>query len=644
MQEVERSETLGGEEKVVVSGSPATKTWLQSEAAARWIYGVVGFLVIALIMHWLQFSTRAVCCGDFDGYYHIRWSQMLWENISQGKWLPTFTWLPLTVLGPDSYADHHFLFHLLQIPFLWFFAPVTAAKVSAFVYSTLAIFSCYWLVLRYKIDYPLVWLLGLMTCANPFFYRMNMAKAPPISIIFTILGIWLLFERRYQWLFPLTFAFVWAYSLYPMLIVAAFIWALIIFWNDSKIEWQPVAYAAGGAVLGNIINPYFPHNIWLFVEHFNEKFRIGDFEVPVGGEWYPYDSKALLGMCAIALLSMFVGYILYRPEEKQLEEKSTFFLLFATGLMLWLFQSKRYAEYFPPMAILFAAFAFQAFINRLQPDILVLPEDFRRDISPYLDKPATESSAKNDVWRTAFVGLICLILLVYMFFSLGGLEIPKSLLSETQIGKSCLQEKVFAEGGKEISFLDQGRCVVHKGLRQELEQNEPPERYQKGMEWAAANIPEFDANLNGGRTRIFNIDWDQFPKLFFHDTKHAYIAGLDPNYLFSRDHESWKLYEQITTGKTEDSAPLIRDKFGARYIFSDLHHDDFYAKIMESGWVDKIYEDDDSMILKIRDQKGDPPKETSGADANNANDNADTTDNSNDDAEDNTDQPETNAK
>ncbi|MEP6925868.1 MAG: hypothetical protein ABI954_15480 [Pyrinomonadaceae bacterium] len=615
MQEVERPETFEGGEEKVVENSSAVKSWFQSEAAVRYLYGAVGFIVIALIMHWLQFSTKAICCGDFDGYYHIRWSQLLWENFSHGKWLPEFTWLPLTVLSPDSYADHHFLFHLLQIPFLWFFEPIMAAKVSAFVYSTLAIFSCYWLILRYKIEYPLVWLLGLMTCANPFFYRMNMAKAPPIAIIFTILGIWLLFERRYKWLFPLTFAFVWAYSLYPMLIVAALIWGIIIFWNDSKVEWQPLAYTVGGAVLGNVINPYFPRNIWLFIEHFSEKFRIGDFEVPVGGEWYPYDSKALLGMCAIALLSMFIGYILYRPEEKRLDEKSTFFLLFATGLMIWMFQSKRYAEYFPPMAILFAAFAFQAFANRLKSDILVLPEDFRRELLPYLDRPTTsESGDKNGFWRTAFVGLICVMLLIYMFFNLHGISIPS----------------------KKIEI---------KGLAMELAENEPPERFQKGMEWAVANIPEFDPNLNGGRTRIFNTDWDDFPKIFFHDTKHAYIAGLDPNYLFSRNQELWKLYEQITTGKTEDAAPIIRDKFGARYIFSDLHHDDFYAKIVESGWVDKIYEDDDSMLLKIRDQKGEPPSESNDAGAtDNSDDNTNSADNSNDEMEDNAEQPETNAK
>ena len=565
-------------EEIRLAKKSSRRSWFSAADAPSYIYGAVGFIIIALVMRWLQYSTPAICCGDFDGYYHIRWSQLLWQNFSQFKGLPDFPWLPLTVLSTDSYADHHFLFHLLQIPFLWFFEPITAAKVAAVVFATLAVFSCYWLVLHYKINYPLVWLLGLLTCSSAFYYRMNMAKAPPIAIIFTIIGIYLLFERRYVWLLPLTFAFVWAYSFYPIVVVAAIAWAVILYWNDSKIEWQPVVYSAVGAIAGNIINPYFPRNLWLFLEHAATKLpNSGGADVPVGGEWYPYDSKMLLGSCAIAFLAMLIGYILYQPSEKRLDEKATLLLVLASGLMLAVFQSKRYAEYFPPLAILFAAFAAHAFARRSPDDALLLPEEFSRDLQPYLDKqPTLAANGNNHIWQNAFVGLITVLLLVNMFLTLRGFEI-------------------------------ESRHINYKGLVKDLQDNEPPDRFQTTMEWAVANIPEFDEN--GQRIRIFNTDWDDFPKAFYHDQKHAYIAGLDPKYLHSRNPELWDLYAAITTGKTDESAPIIKDKFGARYIFSDNAHDDFYAKIMQSGWVDKIYQGDDSMILKIRDQKGEPPAE-----------------------------------
>ena len=232
--------------------------YLETEAAVRVIYLIFGLLAILMVMTFLQTRTDAICCGDWDGYYHIKWSSMLWENFRHGKWLPTFEWLPLTVLNPKDYADHHFLFHLLQIPFLWFFAPVTAAKVGAVFFATLAIFSIYWMLFRYGVKHQLIWLAAILTCSNAFFYRMNMGKAPPLTIIITVLGVHLLFQRNYKWLLPLMFAFVWTYSLFPLLLFAAIIWVLIIAWNERRFEWRPLAYTGVGLVLGNIINPYFP--------------------------------------------------------------------------------------------------------------------------------------------------------------------------------------------------------------------------------------------------------------------------------------------------------------------------------------------------------------------------------------------------
>jgi hypothetical protein len=56
---------------------------------------------------------------------------------------------------------------------------------------------------------------------------------------------------------------------------------------------------------------------------------------------------------------------------------------------------------------------------------------------------------------------------------------------------------------------------------------------------------------------------------------------------------------------------LIRDKFGARWIFSDNtnDHDNFYDNALRSGWFDRVYEDADCSVLHIRDQKGEPAGE-----------------------------------
>lgn len=569
-------------QEIIDEQSPAKMTWrqyLETEEATRYVYLIFGFIAIAMVFSYLQFRTDAICCGDWDGYYHIRWASLLWENFSSGKWLPRFEWLPLTVLSPDRYADHHFLFHLLQIPFLWFFEPVTAAKVAAVTFATLAVFSVYWLLYRYKVENLLVWLAAIFACANMFYYRMNMAKAPPLTIIFTVAGIYFLFERRYKWLFPLMFAFVWTYSLFPLLWFAAIIWAIIIGWNERKLEWEPVAYTTAGMIAGNIINPYFPNNLYLFIEHAITKIKVGsNFAVSVGGEWYPYTGAELLTHFPVAMLAMLLGYIFFMPRNGKLPEKAAFFLMFVSILFAAQFRSKRFAEYFPPFAILFFAFSLQAF---LQPSALQLPEEFKRDIEPYLDtEKASKPKKFTDYFREAAVWAIGIVLTAYFLLNLTG----------------------FHRFG-----IDQ------EGLAETIAANESNSRYSRAMAWATGNDENGNSNIPAGE-RIFNANWDDFPKLFFYDTKHSYVYGLDPNYLYSANPDLYRLLLDITNAKIDEAAPLIRERFGANFVFVDAReNEEMVAKLLDSGGAEIAYEDDEARIIRLRPQKGEPPAEDLGA-------------------------------
>lgn len=580
-----------GEESNVETAPESPKQswrqWLETDAAVRTVYLVFGFLVILLLMARLQWSTDAICCGDWDGYYHIGWSQELWNSFKSFHWLPEFKWLPLTVLNPKDYADHHFLFHLSQIPFLWFFEPVTAAKLAAVVYSSLAIFSVYWMLYRYNVNYLLIWLLVLLTCANPFFYRMNMAKAPPLTIIISVIGIYLLFEKKYVWLLPLMFLFVWTYSLFPLLFIAAVIWTVIIGWNERRFEWRPMAYSGGGMVLGNIINPYFPQNIGLFWEHLVEKFKIGgDFAVPVGGEWYAYTGQELLTHFPVALVAMLVGYLLFMPKNGKLPEKSTFLVGFVTLLLMSQFRSKRFAEYFPPFAILFAAFSLTEFF---QPTKAELPEDFRREIEPFLDadKP-TEADDNLKNLRLAGLTALSVVLCAVMFYNFIGFDISTNDSLNKIPGLGSLKQV---------------------GLLSDIRSNDSNDKYRRVTEWMTGKDEAGNDNVPADAL-IFNCNWDDFPKLFFYDRKHRYVYGLDPNYLYTPNPELYNVINDITSGKKDDAAEIIRDKFGSHYVMTDAKENtDMVAKLLDSGWAEMIYEDDEARVLKIRDVKGDPPKE-----------------------------------
>ena len=133
--------------------SSGTLSRFNSPQVIRSIEFVAGAVIVIWIFRKLQFSTSAICCGDFDGYYHIEWTRTLWHSVKSGHFPPQFPWLPLTTLNSKDYVDHHLLFHIFQIPFAASGDPRLGAKIASMIFGSMAVLSCYWLLLRYRVRY-----------------------------------------------------------------------------------------------------------------------------------------------------------------------------------------------------------------------------------------------------------------------------------------------------------------------------------------------------------------------------------------------------------------------------------------------------------------------------------------------------------
>jgi len=537
--------------------TPAGKlSRFQSESSLRVIQFVAGAIAIGIIFWQLQFSTDSICCGDFDGYYHIKWARELWASMKSNTFPPAFPWLPLTTLNPKDYVDHHLLFHIIQIPFAAISDPRLGAKISSAFFGGLAVLSCYWLLMRYRIRYPLVWLIGLLACSAPFLFRMNMAKAPPLAIIFLVIAIHLFFQRKYTLLLPLALVFTWTYDLFVLLIMATVFWVVTIAITEQRFEWRPLVFVLAGCAAGLIINPYFPKNLLQLAEHMKIKVTMSDFDTKVGSEWYPYDSWEFLGNSAVACMAMFVGYVTFEPSERRRAHYPIFLLLLSTALMIMTARWKRIAEYWPPFAVLFAGFTLQPWLEGYRPYLTRLPKEILEELKPFLDRegmpPPPKEKDLRDFVRTIAMAVVALLLSAFLSMNL-------------------------------------------KATVKEIEQSERHDYYRAGAEWLRANVPPGQI--------IFNTDWDDFPRLFYYDSSHYYVSGLDPSYLYEKNPDLSRLYDGITLGREEDPGQLIRDKFGARYVFSDNNHHDFFEHARLSGWFDIVYEDTECTIMYIRDQK-----------------------------------------
>jgi hypothetical protein len=250
-----------------------------------------------------------------------------------------------------------------------------------------------------------------------------------------------------------------------------------------------------------MINPYFPHNLALFYEHARVKITASDFATKVGQEWYPYDTHEFVVNCYVALAAMLAGYITFDWSDKKRSQRPLYFLILSTVLLLMIARWKRYAEYFPPFAILFAAFTLESFW-RGRAVFTRLPDEVLLDLQPFLDRPAAAfvqpETKKHENWKLATTVMVSVALGAALFGNV-------------------------YRTAKDIREAD-GR-----------------DYYARGALWMRANIPAGEM--------VFNTDWDDFPRLFYFDPTHVYVTGLDPTYLHDRDAALSDLYVNITTGK-----------------------------------------------------------------------------------------------
>jgi len=223
---------------------------------------------------------------------------------------------------------------------------------------------------------------------------------------------------------------------------------------------------------------------------------------------------------------------------------------------------KRIAEYWPPFAVMFSAFALQPWLVGARSALIGLPTDVLEELAPFLDRkepgPQPIAEDRTELVRIIVAAVVAVLLGFVLLFNL--------------------------------------RATVG-----DIKSSEPHSYYRAGAQWMRANIAPAQI--------IFNTDWDDFPRLLYYDPTHNYVSGLDPTYLFDKDPALSRLYDRITLGDEEDPGPLIRDRFGARFVFTDNGHDKFFNNAIESGWFEIVYEDTDCTILRIRDFKGEPPPE-----------------------------------
>ncbi|MCC6175350.1 MAG: hypothetical protein IT305_08630 [Chloroflexi bacterium] len=501
---------------------------------------------MAAVFSYVQWATPSIV--GIDGYFHIRFAEIMRER-GLGMFLAVpFPWLQTTILNPAEFTDHHLLFHLLLTPFTFGDLRI-GAKLAAVIFASSALLVVYQLMAEHRVKASLVWLIVALASAGPFLYRLSMTRRQSLTLLLLLLALYLAFSRRQRWLLPLGFAFTWLFDGFPVLLGvcgAAFLGA---WWETRRPSWGLVLFPAIGVLLGNVINPYFPNNILFSYLHMLPKvFQLfglthGDAVIQVGNEWYPYGCNDLsnpFGDCflietnwlAIVLVPLgFIPILLdARPSRlRSLDGKVVALGIIACTFLVLFLRSRRWIEAEPAFATLFCAFAW----NRALPERVTEP--LRSLFTPR---------------REVVMAAAALVLIAPLLWQ----------------------------------SVQQGRGDV-KSTRDHT-------RYRDAAQWLVANTPP--------GARVFATDWDDFPELFYWDTHNTYLVGLDPTYMYLYDGPLYLQWRAITRGQVEQPGALIRDEYDSGWVFTDRDHGSFLRNAAADPDLVQVYADRSAVIFAVR--------------------------------------------
>ncbi len=499
----------------------------------------VQYLLLFLVtISWFSYLQLSPTLADPDSFYHAKMALILRD---QGA-INSFPWLSATTLK-YSYVDHHFLYHLLLIPFVSALPPLVGLKAATTIFGTFAILVIFWFLRRLKVRGAFWYGLFLLT-VNPFIFRLNLAKAQAVVLILLFLCLYFLFNRKYLSLLAATFFYVWLYAGWPLLLALAALHLFLLKLNyffigslsfikkiKAKINRQNFSLLFGiipGVLLGLILSPYFPANINFCWQQF---FKIGVVNyqniIGVGGEWYPYYFKDLFLSAVPFFVVLLIALVLFIRSYKKQPLDSYFFLAVTAILFVFTLKSRRNVEYLVPFGICFAAVAITNFLNAFKTNLprLKIKENF-------------------------FVIVLAGLFIPFFFYD--GLSVRDSL----------------RQG---ISF----------------------DKFTAPSEWLQ--------KYTQPGSIVFHSDWDEFPILFYHNDHNYYIVGLDPTFMYEYDKKLHQWWVDITTGRLKtDMYQIIKDVFGAEYVFVDINQNaSFDQNLADNFNFIKVFENKEARIYQV---------------------------------------------
>lgn len=544
------------------------------------------FIFFFTVFYYIQFSFSYIAGSD-DGYRHIK---QAWLIRTQGieKAVRGFSWLECSILK-DHPGDPWFGFHLLLYPFT--FGDLTfGAKLSSVFFVAILFLAFFWLLRRFRVRYALFWTLSLLFVTDYFNGRLLLPRAYILSILFSLIGFYLIFKKKYLWIFIISFLYGLITVEAPLIIFIALAFTVLEGLREKKVDFKPLISTIFGVLAGLVIRPDFPNSFYLIYHSiFSVLFlRLTGVKLDFGGELSrPFAGSIRDNPLLFLTFTLPFYWIISVFIQKKWRKISPlllslfFFSLFFTLLSFGV--GSRFVEYWVPFSLLFAAVYFNKVIL---PKILETIKKIRNfegyEITFSYDKIGR-------LYQLIYRALRFLILKLEEKF-------PKRIV----IGLFLFLVIYFVVFKAAILSI-QAKSQEPLGFK----------TIEEGAIWLKENTPP--------QSVVLNASWDLFPFLFFHNHHNYYCNGMDPTFMYIRNPQNYWLWrnflfrglfcdkekcdpekQKATEKDTKRVVKFLKEELNGNYLFLTDRNENFIDFLKSSEGLEGVFKRGTIEIYKIK--------------------------------------------
>lgn len=491
------------------------------------------------VMASLQIPHRQML-GDPDGFYHAKVSQLL----SKGELHDNFPYLIYTTWR-DGFADQHFLYHAILIPF----NNIDHLYLSVIAFALLFFLVFYLLLKKLGVFGKPWWFWLLLLGSTDFLFRINLVKANTLSLaLLSLIMILILFwhQTKNYWaitgLILISFLFVWTYGGFVFVPLVLGVYFLVVWLWNRQLALMPILASGLGILLGLLLHP---HHSNLLVSLYNQIFFTGlgaGSQVPVGNEWLPYNWSWFVKSDVPILLIWALSLVVAASEfyKRKIKWENLWISIITILLFILCLRHRRFIEYFVPFAVLASAVT----------------------LSPYIAKLKWQQVKKS-------------------FIEYWQVSIPFTILT-------C--------------SLAIGMLYNYQNVDSSLGNGESTHRFKEAAELIQVR------SQNSSNPIVINTQWDQFPQLFYWNSYNYYPIGMDPTFMNIYNSDLyWKWRDVADDGKNDWGSidqlyGEVKTQLAAEYLFVDNNRNSNISEYIDiqdpdAQYFEKIYNSNDGVVV-----------------------------------------------